>query len=429
MSNIIKLPDIVGKGYGTFWRYEGRYLVVKGGRGSKKSSTESLRLIWQIMKYPMMNALVVRRYFTGLRDSCFAQLRWAINRLGVEQYWKATVSPMQLEYLPTGQMILFRGMDDPQSITSITVPHGVLNLVWIEEAFQIEKEEDFNKLDLSIRGEGAPYKQITLTFNPWDSHHWLKSRFYDNPDENTLALTTNYQCNEWLGEDDLALFDSMKTRNPRRYQVEGLGNWGISEGLIYTNWEEKPLPDMQTLLRKHNSDGTPTYRALYGMDFGFATDPTACLTILADTQTKTMLIIDEIYTYHATNQQLADMLQEHGILQERIIADSADPRTINELRQLGAQRIQPSKKGPDSIRAGIRKLQDWHIIVDTKCKNTITELSNYQWKQDRTGHTLPKPLENGYDHAMDALRYACEQLDGEHFTFEDQRGPASIWTL
>lgn len=429
MNNRIYLPDIVGKGYADFWNSCKRYLVVKGGRGSKKSSTESLRLIWQIMKHPTMNALVVRRYFTGLRDSCFAQLRWAINRLGVEQYWKATVSPMQLEYLPTGQMILFRGLDDPQSITSITVPHGALNLVWIEEAFQIEKEEDFNKLDLSIRGEGAPYKQIVLTFNPWDSHHWLKTRFYDNPDENTLALTTNYECNEWLAADDIALFHNMEKRNPRRYQVEGLGNWGISEGLIYTNWEEQTLPDLQTLLRKHNNDGTPTYRALYGMDFGFATDPTACIMLLADNQNKNLLIYDEIYTYHATNQQLADMLQDHGFLQQRIIADSADPRTINELRQLGAQRIQPSKKGADSIRAGIRKLQDWHIIVNKTCHNTITELSNYQWKTDRTGHTLPKPLENGYDHAMDAIRYACEQLDGEHFTFEDHRTPTSLWNL
>ena len=164
----ISLPETIGGGYGEFWRYKGRYRALKGGRGSKKSCTMALWLIYNIMKYPLANAVVVRRYFNTHRDSTFAQLKWAINQLQCGGAWKHTMNPLELTYLPTGQKILFRGFDDPQSITSITVEKGHLCWVWLEEAFQITDEEEFNKLDLSIRGSLPPgyFKQITFTFNP-----------------------------------------------------------------------------------------------------------------------------------------------------------------------------------------------------------------------------------------------------------------------
>ena len=165
---VLNLPDVVGKGYATFWNFKGRYRVVKGGRGSKKSCTAALWYIYMMMKMPLANTVVVRRYFNTHRDSTYAQLKWAINRLGVQGAWKCTINPMEITYLPTGQKILFRGFDDPQSITSITVEHGHLCWVWIEEAFQITNEAEFNKLDLSIRGKlpDGYFKQITFTFNP-----------------------------------------------------------------------------------------------------------------------------------------------------------------------------------------------------------------------------------------------------------------------
>lgn len=166
--NKIHLPDIIGSGYGEFWRFKGRYKAVKGGRGSKKSCTQALWMIYNMMKYPQANSVVVRRYFNTHRDSTYAQLKWAINRLQVGGAWKGTMNPLELTYLPTGQKILFRGFDDPQSITSITVETGHLCWVWFEEAFQITNESEFDKLDLSIRGKLPPgyFKQITFTFNP-----------------------------------------------------------------------------------------------------------------------------------------------------------------------------------------------------------------------------------------------------------------------
>ena len=233
----IYLPDVVGKGYATFWNFKGRYRVCKGSRASKKSKTAALWHIYNMMKYPLANTLVVRQVYSTLKDSCYTELKWAINRLGVAHLWKCTQSPLEMTYKPTGQKIYFRGLDDPLKLTSITVEVGYLCFVWCEEAYQIVSEKDFNTLDESIRGalpeDSGLFKAITLTFNPWSSTHWMKKRFFDcEPDEDILAITTNYTCNEWLDASDLRLFETMKRENPDRYKVAGLGEWGI-DGLVF----------------------------------------------------------------------------------------------------------------------------------------------------------------------------------------------------
>ena len=239
----IRLPDMVGKGYGSFWRFRGRYRVVKGSRASKKSKTTALWIIYHMMKYKDSNTLVIRKVFRTLKDSCYSDLKWAIHRLNVDHLWNCKESPLELTYTPTGQKILFRGLDDPLKVTSITVDAGFLCWMWIEEAYEVMNESDFDMLDESIRGECPPHlwKQITLTFNPWNEKHWLKRRFFDAPDPDVLALTTTYMCNEWLDQKDLALFEKMKRNNPRRYAVAGLGGWGIVDGLVYENWKEQPF--------------------------------------------------------------------------------------------------------------------------------------------------------------------------------------------
>lgn len=147
-----KLSELVGAGYADFWHCRKRYRVVKGSRGSKKSVTCALWYIINLMAYPEVNLLVIRRYANTLRDSCFAVLNWAVECLGVSEYWKITKSPLEMTFIPTGQKIIFRGLDDGLKITSITVTRGVLCWVWFEEAYEIEKEEDFNRVEMSIRG-------------------------------------------------------------------------------------------------------------------------------------------------------------------------------------------------------------------------------------------------------------------------------------
>ncbi len=237
----MNLPDIVGKGYGTFWRVRGRYRVVKGSRASKKSKTMALWFIVNLMKHPQANLLVIRKTYRTLKDSCFTELKWAIHRLRVDDWWEVKESPLEMTYKPTGQKIYFRGLDDPLKVTSITVEVGVLCWAWLEEAYEVMKEADFDTLDESIRGEVPEglFKQWTITFNPWNERHWLKKRFFDESSVDTLALMTNYLCNEWLDKSDLAVFERMKEKNPRRYRVAGLGDWGVTEGLIFENWHEQ----------------------------------------------------------------------------------------------------------------------------------------------------------------------------------------------
>ena len=231
----IYLPDIIGKGYGSFWRNKNRYRVLKGGRGSKKSVTTALWFIYHIMKHSKANAVVVRKTFNTHKDSTFAQLKWAAKRLGVFNKWKFTLSPLECTYIATGQKILFRGFDDPLKLTSMTVDVGVLCWAWIEEAYEIDSVDDFDTFDESIRGEMPEglWKQVTLTFNPWVNSHWTKDRYFDNEHPDTFALTTTFRCNEWLDEQDRKKIMDLEFSNPDRYKVVGLGDYGVPGGTYF----------------------------------------------------------------------------------------------------------------------------------------------------------------------------------------------------
>lgn len=410
----ISLPEIVGKGYGTFWKWKGRYRVCKGSRASKKSKTAALWFITNMMKYPDANLLVVRKVFRTLKDSCFTELKWAINRLGVQDHWEIKKSPLEMTYKPTGQKIYFRGLDDPLKVTSITVEHGYLCWMWIEEAYEIGNENDFNMLDESIRGAIPPetglFKQITLTFNPWNEHHWIKKRFFDKPDDEILAMTTNYLCNEWLDEADRKVFETMRLNNPRRYRVAGMGDWGIVDGLVFENWEEKAF-DIEEIRRMASA------KSAFGLDFGYTNDPSALFCGLVDVSAKILWVFDEMYKVAMSNERIASEITKMGYRKERIRAE-IEPKSIDRLYELGLCHIQQARKGKDSINNGIDFLQDFHIIVHPRCVNFITEISNYTWDTDtKSGKRLNKPIDD-FNHLMDAMRYAMEPFSmGSAFSF------------
>lgn len=396
----IKLPKIVGKGYKSYWNFRGRYAACKGSRASKKSKTTALRIIYNMMKYDKSNTLVVRKTYRTLKDSCFTDLKWATRRLEVEHLWEFKYSPLEATYLPTGQKILFRGLDDPLKITSITVDYGFLCWVWLEEAYEITSEKDFDTLDESIRGELPPYlwKQWMITFNPWNEHHWLKKRFFDvKNDPDILAITTNYKCNEWLDEADLRLFDNMKEKNPRRYQVAGLGNWGIVDGLVYENWKEEEF----TLDQVINCD------SVNGIDFGYTNDPAAVFIGFIDTENKKLYVWDEIYKKGLSNKKLYEEIENAHYQKKSFTADCAEPKSIDELRGYGL-RVEKSQKGKDSITHGIQYIQDFEIVIHPRCVNFITEIGNYTWDEDRLGNKINRPIDD-FNHLMDAMRYAVEK--------------------
>lgn len=404
MKTEIYLPQIIGRGYKKYWNDKNRYRVLKGGKGSKKSATTALNYIYRLMKYPGSNLLVVRQVMNTHRDSTFAQLKWAQERLGVTHLWKNTVSPMEMTYMPTGQKIIFRGFDDVLKLASTTVSDGYLCFVWIEEAFEIASEADFDKLDLSVPRGAIPdtlFKQTTLTFNPWSETHWLKKRFFDNPDERISAYTTTYLCNEFLDEADRAVFERMKIENPRKYEVAGLGNWGVAEGLVYEKWEVKAFDP------KHlgAEDGTQwQYRAFFGLDYGYTNDPTAFIAFYCNPVAKEIYIFDEFYRTKMLNSDIAAEIIKRGFAKERIRADSAEPKSNDDLRRLGIQRIMSSVKGRDSITNGIAAIQEYRIFVHPCCVNCVAELSAYCWKKDKNDNGLNEP-EDRNNHLMDALRY------------------------
>lgn len=397
-------PSLIGGGYEKYWNFKGRYAVVKGSRGSKKSKTIALWHIVNLYRYPLANALVVRKTERTLRDSCFADLKWAINRLGVAEDFKCNTNPLEITRISTGQKILFRGCDDALKLTSITVPHGVLCWVWLEEAYELTKEKDFDTLNEGVRGEMPPgyFKRFSISFNPWSEHHWLKKRFFDPPDdENKLSMTTNFLCNEWLDDADRKMFEDMIKNNPTRARVAAFGEWGVAEGLVYENWEEKDF-DIEEIRRK------PGIQAGFGLDFGF-TAPAALCCFFMDESEKKIYIFDELYKTQQTNQQLAELITEMGYHKEMIVADCAENKSIVELYNAGIYNVQSALKGADSISYGIQLIQNYRIIVHPRCVNFITEISNYCWDEDRFGNRLDKPAKGG-DHLMDAFRYAVSML-------------------
>ncbi len=414
MISKIRISSAVGGGYDSFWNSKTRYRILKGGKASKKSTTTALNMIYRLMKYPQSNLLVVRQVMNTHRDSTFAQLKWAQEKLGVSEFWSNTVSPMEMTYLPTGQKILFRGFDDVLKLASATVSNGYLNFVWIEEAFEIAKESDFDKLDLSVpRGAVPPplFKQTTVTFNPWSETHWLKKRFFDTKSPDVSTYSTNYLINEFLDETDKNVFERMKRENRRKYEVAGLGNWGIIGGLVYENWSvgespEKPGEEWQ-------------WKNFFGLDYGYSNDPTAFIALKVNPISKQIYVFDEFYKKRMLNCDIADEIKKRGYAKERIRADCAEPKSNDDLKRLGIQRIMPSVKGADSILNGISKISEYFITVSPYCVNTANELKNYVYdnKQRENGLKLPKDCDN---HLCDAMRYAFEDVKYFHPDKEGQ---------
>ena len=400
----IRITELIGKGYDEYWNCTKRYRVLKGGKGSKKSSVTALNFIYRLMKYPETNLLVIRAVMNTHRNSTFAVLSWAQRKLGVEKYWNNSLSNMEMTYIPTGQKIIFRGADDVLKLAGLTVDTGTINFVWIEEAFEIGSEADFDKLDLTVpRGQVSDgvFKQTTLTFNPWSSKHWLKKRFFDSPDSQTQTFSTNYLCNEFLDETDRKIFERMKKTNRRKYAVAGLGEWGISEGLVFENWSVESID-----FSKENRED---WRAFFGLDYGYTNDPTAFIAFYVNKKEGRIHIFDEFYKRGMLNSEIAKEIIKRGYAKERIRADSSEPKSNEDLRRMGISRITPAVKGRDSILNGIARISEYRITVEPICTNAVAELSSYRYSEkcNEKGQIMPIDSDN---HLMDAMRYAFEDV-------------------
>ena len=418
---IVDLPKMVGGGYGEFWRSKNFYRVVKGSRGSKKSKTTALNFITRLLKYPWANLLVVRRYSNTNKQSTYTDFKWACNQLKVAHLFKFNESLPEITIKKTGQKILFRGLDDELKITSITVDVGSLCWAWFEEAYQIETEDKFSTVVESIRGSlDVPdfFKQITVTFNPWNERHWLKRVFFDKDTQraDTLALTTTYKCNEWLDEIDRQRYEDLYSTNPRRARIVCDGEWGVAEGLVFENTRVEDFDVQKTIQRVKETTA--------GVDFGFTQDPTTLICVAVDFENKRLYLYNEHYQKAMLTDDIVKMLKDKGMQHSYISADSAENRLIAEIRSKGISRIVPSLKGKGSIMQGIQFMQGFQIIIHPSCEHTIEEFNTYTFKQDKEGNWLNEPIDAN-NHIIDAVRYSLERYHIQRSSAREKTKKAS----
>jgi len=407
------LPDIVGGGYAEFWRTRKRYRVVKGSRASKKSKTTALWYIYHLLKHPQANLVVVRRTYRTLERSAFSELRWAIKRLSAEEYFDFKSAPLEIIVKATGQRIFFAGLDDPLKLTSLTVSCGVLCWMWIEEAYEVDSEDAFNTLDESIRGEVPKglFKQITLTFNPWSENHWLKKRFFDRSSPDVFTLTVNYKVNEWLDAADLRVFEEMKIRDPERYRVCGLGEWGVGGGQFFSEFRS----DVHIISPKPLVRGARIYRAI---DYGL--DALACLFIEVDAAGYAT-VFKEVYAHDLIVSAAAEAIREAsaGLEIYRTLAPpdlwSRQKDSGKSIAMLFEEHGVPLCAADNNRIGGWMALKEWlkvfvndggedsKLKISRDCENLIRCLPSLLSDKKRIGDCATEPHE--ITHLPDALRY------------------------
>ena len=380
--------------YIPYLKRDEQYQVFYGGAGSGKSYFIVQNLIIRLLKQKQ-RLMVVRQTFNTHRDSTFAEFKVALENFGILDLCKISKSTLDIE-LPNGSTIIFKGADDESKLLSI---QGI-TLTWIEEATELSKEI-VDQLILRMRG-GALRKHMFLSFNPISANHWLKKEFFDNPKPGSFICHTTYQDNRFLEQEYINTLLEMKERNPVKYDVYALGKWGTTGKKVYENWEVKEFNRYDLIKDKI------TLRSAVGLDFGYVADPTVLIAALVDEENREMYIFDEMYHHGLMNDEIAQEIIALGYSRERIIADSAEKKSIDEIKGYGIPRIEPAKKGGGSVMQGIQFINQFKLYVHPKCEKTIDELENYAYKMDRqSGLYLNEPVDN-YNHLLDALRYGME---------------------
>lgn len=379
-------------------------IVCKGGRGSGKSSAISLELVYQIMKHPV-NGLVVRFTANSLQNSVYEQIKWAIEELGVSHLFKCTLSPLKITYLPRGNYIVFRGGQDSERLKSLKDAKFPFTLLWIEELAEFKNEDQVTMITNSmLRGElenGLQYKFFFSYNPPKRKQSWVNKKYEPTSQpKNTLVIKSDYRTNPHISKSFIEEAEATKDRNEMRYRWEYLGE-AIGSGVVpFDNLEVKEgiiTPDM---LAEFDN-----YRL--GLDFGYATDPLAFVVWHYDKKRRTIYAIDELYRVKCSNRECAEWLKKRGYANDTIYCDSAEPKSIAELRNLGIRQATKAIKGKDSVEFGERWLDDLdRIVIDPKRTPKIAwEFENIDYATDKDGNVKPR-LEDKDNHAIDATRYA-----------------------
>ena len=407
MGQLVSLTDLIAPSFYDVHHAvkEKRYThhFLHGGRGSTKSTFVSIEIVKGIMADPLANAMVLRKVGDTLRDSVYEQYQWAIEKLGVSHLWHASVAPMRLIYRPTGQQIRFRGADNPRKIKSAKFMNGYLRFLHYEELDEFGAMEDIRSMNQSLI-RGGPDIQAFYTFNPPRSQgNWVNKEVDQQKlRADTLVHDSDYTTvpSEWLGPDFIRDAEHLKKVNYPRYAHEYLGVVTGTGAEVFTNLTQRVI----------TNDEIKTFDKIYrGLDFGYAADPLHYGEMYYDSTRKRLYIFDEIHLIGLGNTKLVEMLKKRNPENALITADSAEPRTINELNGEGL-RVKGAKKGKGSVDHGVKWLSDLEeIIIDPeRCPNTAREFSGYEIERDSHGN-LKGTYPDKDNHSVDMARYALEE--------------------
>ena len=376
--------------------YSTRFIVFYGGAGSGKSHFIAQRLVYKSLK-SVRKVLVLRKVNRTTKTSTFQLLLDTLKQFGILSYCSINRTDFTI-VLPNGSQFLCMGLDDPEKLKSIT---GLTD-AWMEEATEFSLD-DFSQVNLRIRDPQAKDQELILSLNPVSKANWVFLQFFaENPDldefrQQVRIVHTNYLDNPHLPPEYVETLLQMKKTNEVYYKIYALGEFGTLDKLVFNNWQ---VMDFDATLIKG--------QLLCGLDFGYTNDPTRFICSILNEEEGRIYIFKEWGGTGFLNDQIASAIKELGFAKSVICADSAEQKSIEEIKKSGIQRIKPCVKGKGSILQGIQKLQQYELVVSPQCENVIEELSNYSWKKDKnTNEYINEPID-AFNHCLDALRYSLQ---------------------
>lgn len=378
-------------------------VVSKGGRASTKSSWISVELVLLILKEPQIHACVFRKYGNTLRTTVYAQIVWAIAQLGLTRKFRCTVSPMECIYIPTGQKIMFFGMDDPGKVKSIKVPFGYIGVDWFEELDQFDGPEQIRNVEQSTL-RGGPFSMTFKSYNPpamarnWANRYALE----DKPGKLVHHSTYLTTPPEWLGPRFLADAEHLQATNPTAYRHEYLGEVVGSGTQVFENLQLRDISDEEI---------SQFDRITNGVDWGWYPDPWAWNRMHYDAARRTLYLFSELTRHRTSNQDTAALLMELIPQDELVIADSAEEKSVSDYKAFGLN-CRASEKGPGSVAYSMKWLQSLTaIVIDPgRCPDTAREFTEYEYERDPKTNEVMEGYPDVANHHIDAVRYGTNRI-------------------
>lgn len=375
--------------------------VFEGGRGGLKSSFVAFKIIELIKNNPQMHACITRQVAGTLKDSVYAQMKWAINELGLMEEFECKVSPLEIKYIKTGQTIYFRGLDDETKLKSIKPEFGYIGILWKEEKDQMKGDAQERSVNQSVLRGGDESYDFSSYNPPKSKSNWVnRIKLVPNPKRVIHHSSYLEAPTEWLGQKFIDDAAHLKEINPEAYEHEYLGIPNGDGGNVFEYLEIRDITDEEI---------SRMDRIFAGVDYGWYPDAFCYLRTYYDSAREKIYLIDELYVNKWSNSKTADWIKKKGYDDYTMICDSAEPKSVNDFRDAGLP-ARGAIKGPGSIEYGFKFLQTKTLVIDPKrTPNAYKEITEYEYDRDKEGNVI-SGYPDGNDHAISALRYAYEPL-------------------